>query len=179
MGCLGRHLALTKEQVEELRAIAEGRAGKGEEEDPEEALWEAIQEIEERLPAKYYQDTDKSWDNIHRALTLDNTPGGRLGPEEGDWPLCLVILGGDHLCEGEDYTVCVVEPDGVAEVAAALHEIDEGWVRKRFFTLDPKAAMYDIDEDNLQYLWGWLRPLADFFARAAGEGRFVLFTVSL
>jgi hypothetical protein len=177
MGCLGRHLALKPEQVQELRDTA--RAAKEKGEDHDDALWQAIQELEERLPSKYYQDTDKSWDNIHRALTLDNTPDGRLDELEGDWPLCLVIMGGDSLGETYDYNIYLVEPDDVAEVAAALHEVDESWVRTRFFQIDPKAAEYSINEDQFDYLWGWLVPLRRFFARAAAERRCVLFTVAL
>lgn len=172
MGCLGRHIALTQEQVDHLKGIA----ALGDEED----LWEAIQEIEEELPEHRYQDTDKSWDNIHRALTLDNTPGGCLDPDEGDYPLALCVMGGSPLLDGaENYHFYLANPDDVAALAAALADVEQTWVRKRFFTLDPEHTQYSIDEDQFAYLWSWLRHFPAFYARAAGERMYVLFTVSL
>jgi hypothetical protein len=172
MGCLGRHLALKREQVERLREIAYDDDA----DDSEEAVWDHVQEIEEDLPDKYIFDTDKAWDAIHRALCLDDTGEGHLDPEAGNGPFSLVIIGGEQLCE-ENYSVCVVEPDEVAGVASVLARVEEAWFRKRYFTLDPKATQYDIDEDDLDYAWGNFAGLAAFFARAAAEGRFVVFSV--
>lgn len=173
MGCLGRHLAITQQQYDHLKKLAA---------DPDMDIgevWEAIDDIERALPKKYYQDTDKSWDNIHRALSLDNTPGGRLMPEEGDWPLDCVIFTEDQLCDSDDCIITCLEPDMVAILASALVDVDELWLRKRFFQLDPAHTYYDIDEDQFDYLWGWFRHLPEFFATAAAEGRVVLFTVQL
>jgi hypothetical protein len=171
MGCLGRHLALTQEEADHLQRIAE--------EGDEDELWEAIQEIEERLPEHRYQDTDKSWDNIHRALTLDNTPGGCLDPDEGDYPLALCIMGGVPLCYTDNYHAYLAGPASVAALAAALADVEETWVRKRFFTLDPEHTEYPVDEDQFAYLWSWLRQLPAFYARAAGARMYVLFTATL
>jgi hypothetical protein len=182
MGCLGRHLALTDEQVAHLRRVGDWENATDEElEDIDERLWEAVQEIEERLPPRYYFDTDKAWDNIHRVLTLDNTANGMVSPSAGTRPLNLVVFGGEDLCLDDDnppYAIYLIEPDEVAEVASALQAIDEEWFRKRFFSLDPPRCDYDIDEDELRYAWSNFRGLPDFFARAAAEGRAVLFTVS-
>jgi hypothetical protein len=179
MGCLGRHIALTPEQAKHLRAIYNYEVELEEDMDCEEAMWEALQEIENKLPSKYYHDTDKAWDPIHRALTLDNTPGGRLCGSAGERPLNLCICGGDDLCdESENFCICLIEPDEVAVLASALAEVEEGWLRKRFFTLDPKACLYDIDEDEWGYTWSNFCGLPAFFARAAAEGRPVVFSVA-
>lgn len=177
MGCLGRHLAVTEEQVERLRRVSNGEEV-DEDENVDAAVWAAVQGIEERLPERYYHDTDKAWDGLHRALTADNTPDGRLSPGAGEHPLNLCVMGGEPFCEGEDYSICLIEPDQVAEVASALAEVEEAWLRKRFFTLDPRAAEYDINEDQFEYVWGNFQGLPEFFARAAAEGRAVIFTVS-
>jgi hypothetical protein len=172
MGCLGRHLALTSEQVERLREVALEN-----EDEPDEAVWDLLQEMEEGLPGGDYFDTDKAWDGIHRALCLDHTGDGCLDPEAGDWPLGLVILGGESLC-AEDYSVCVVEPDEAAGVASALARVEEAWMRKRYLTLDARNTGYDIDEGDFDYTWSNFAGLAGFFARAAARGRFVVFSVN-
>jgi len=174
MGCLGVHFAITTEQMGRLLEVAYGGS-----DDPDEAVQGEIDKIENKWVRKYLFETDKAWDPIHRTLNLDNTPGGRLSCEGGDHPLDLCIVGGEQLHEGEDYSICLIRPEEVAELAAALAEIDETWMRKRFFTLDPRAAQYDIDEDQFEYLWGNFEGLPEFFARAAADGRAVIFTVSL
>jgi hypothetical protein len=172
MGCLGRHLAITPAQFEELLRLAEADTEDGD-------IWEAIQVIEEDLPARYYQDSDKAWDSIHRALSLDNTPDGILAYEAGEFPLDSVVLTEEQLGQGEDYIMSYQEPDHVALLASALAEVDVLWLRKRFFQLDPAHTQYPIDEGEFDYLWGWFQYLPPFYARAAAEGRVVLFTVAL
>jgi hypothetical protein len=173
MSSLGRHIMVTTEQVQRLRALAEDEE---EEVSPDEAVENAIEEMQEGLAEKYYFDTDKAWDPIHRTLTLDNTPGGNLDVDAGEHPLHLCFFGGEVLAEGGAYTYYLIAPDEVAELASALQAIDEAWFRKRFFQLDPKATLYDIDEDYLEYAWSNFSGLPDFFARAAAEGRAVIFS---
>jgi hypothetical protein len=172
MSSLGRHIMLTREQLEHIRALAEDE----EAEDPIDDVSNAFEEIEGKLSEKYYYDTDKAWDPIHRTLTLDNTANGKLDVDAGDYPFDLCFFGGEPLVEGSNYTYHLIEPDQVAELASALHGIDEAWFRARFFQLDPKATLYDIDEDEMDYAWGNFSGLPAFFARAAAEGRAVVFS---
>jgi hypothetical protein len=179
MGYRGRHLALTDEQVAHLRRVADWKNAADEElEDVDERLWDAVQEIEEHLPPGYYYDTDKAWDPIHRTLTGDNTEDGLFSPWSGTRPLNLTVFGGEDLGfdEYSAYGIYLVKPDEVAEVASALQGIDEAWFRTRFFRV--AAQRRGIDEDELYYAWSNFRRLPDFFARAAAEGRSVLFTVA-
>ncbi len=183
MGCLGRHLALTEKQVKHLYALSWRGAAEDDEDldDVDERLWEAIQEIEGTLSPRHYEDTDKAWDPLHRALTLDNTIGGQINTGAGTRPLNLVFFDGEDLIlddEAPEYSVLLAKPDEVALLASALAEVDELWLRKRFFALDPAACGYDIDEDEFDYAWSNFRGMPAFYARAAGEGRAVLFTVS-
>ncbi len=177
MSSLGRHLSVTPEQAQRLLNIGTGAIEIEEDRSASEVIEEELKEFEEGLARRYYFDTDKAWDPIHRALTLDDTPKGRIDVEAGDWPLCLCIFGGEELC-GDDYTARLVLPDEVAQVASALAEVEEAWLRTRFFTLDAKATLYAIDEDEWDYAWSNFRGLPEFFARAAAEGRAVIFTVA-
>lgn len=59
---------------------------------------------------------DKAWDGIHRCLTE-----GKLGGEDGSYPLNAVVLGGLPLHQGEDYVVSYNTADEVREVAAARY----------------------------------------------------------
>ncbi|MCI0458096.1 MAG: YfbM family protein [Gemmataceae bacterium] len=169
MGCLGVFFALTPEQDKRLR--------KAHRQDGDEGVMEVIEEIEEAWDRKHLFETDKAWDPIHRGLTLDNTPRGKLDPTAGRKPLNLLILGGRLLYDGDDYTVNLITPAQVRRLAAALAKITEEWMRERFFQLKPKGCGYDIDEDEFDYTWGNFEGLPQFFARAAKEGRSVIFTV--
>jgi hypothetical protein len=166
----GGYYAITPEQMGRLLAARK-------ESNPDQAVMEALWAIEEKMPERYSYYLDKSWDGIHRTLNDDNTPGGRLMEEVGDWPLCLIVLGGQRLYEPNDEHIYLIRPDEVAELAAALHEIDEGWARKRFFVL--RECFNGIDEEAFGYVWGHLQDVPAFFARAAAEGRAVVFNAGL
>jgi hypothetical protein len=169
MGCLGVFFALTPEQDRRLR--------KAHRQDGDEGVRDVVADIEEAWDRKHLFETDKAWDAIHRTLTGDNTPRGKLSPTAGRGPLKLLILGGRLLYEGDDYTVNLITPAQVRRLAAALAKITEEWMRERFFQLKPKACQYDINEDEFDYTWGNFQGLPEFFARAAKEGRSVIFTV--
>jgi hypothetical protein len=102
-----------------------------------------------------------------------------LTPEEGEYPLDTVILSEEQLNQGEDYIHSYREPDLVAHLASELAEVDILWLRKRFFQLDPAHTLEAIDEEEFDYLWGWFQYLPAFYARAAAEGRVVVFAVAL
>ena|SRR5438270_5086242 len=169
MGCLGVHFAITPEQAKRFRE-AEGN---------DKRLEELPEETEERWDKEHLQETDKAWDAIHRCLTDDFTPGGRLDPESGLYPLNCCILGGEQLYGGESYHMVLVNAADVPAVAQALVPIGKAWVRKKFFALDPDLCLYPINEDEFEYTWYWFKKLRGLFAKAAAEGRAVLFTASL
>ncbi len=169
MSCRGVFFALTPEEEKRLR--------KAQRQDGDEGLMEVIEEIEEAWDRKHLFETDKAWDPIHRCLTLDNTPRGKLSPTAGRKPLNLLILGGRLLYEGNDYTVNLITRAQVVRLAAALAKITQEWMHERFFQLKAKACQYAIDEDEFDYTWGNFQGLPEFFARAAEEGRSVIFTV--
>ena len=171
MSCLGVFFALTPEQDKRLR--------KAHRQDGDEGVMEVIEEIEEAWVRKHLFETDKAWDAIHRCLTGDHTDGGELDPTAGHKPLNLLILGGRLMHEGDDYTINLITPAQVRRLAPALAKITKKWMRGRFFQLDEKDCHYSIDEDQFDYTWGWFKGLPAFFARAAREGRSVIFTVDL
>jgi hypothetical protein len=168
MSSLGIHFAITTQQVEEVTAAA--LEGDG-------AVRDWIEALEERWDEASLYQSDKAWDAIHRCLTGDVTPDPYLDQIAGQPPLNLCILGGEQLYEGNEYTVALVRPEEVAGVAYALSELDELWLRKRFFALDSKVCGYAIDEEQFKYTLAHFLPLSSFFFRAAGEGQGVIFTV--
>lgn len=174
MGCLGVHFAITKKQMDQLLAVAEDEGR--DEDDADEAVMEVVSVIEEKWDRKHLFQTDKAWDAIHRCLTEDHTGGGRLDPGAGEPPLSLVILGGEALYHGDDYTVALVRPEEVRDVANALAGVTEAWMRERFFRLKRKQTKYDITEEEFEYTWGNFRGMAEFFAAAAKARRAVIFT---
>jgi hypothetical protein len=159
MSCLGVHFALTKEEADQFLAF----------DDEDEALAFLQEEIEGRWDEAWLQESAKAWDAIHRCLT-DGTLKAR--------PLTTLhkcILGGDELYWGDDYIISFLSPEEVAEVAAALEAVDEGWMRKRYDELDPEAYRHKSDDD-FEYTWNWFWKVRAFFGKAARHGRAVVFT---
>jgi hypothetical protein len=162
------HYAITPAQRDRLlKAAGEGKPGLGEWVDSVEGLRDTPRHVE----------MNHIWEEIHRALTGDDTPRGWLDPECGPWPLCLSVLGGRPLHDEDEpwsYTYWLVEPEQVAEAASALACVDERWLRKRYFAL---SSCYP-EEEGFAWDWEELRSLVALFARAAAEGRAVLCTIS-
>ncbi len=160
---LGVHFALTA--ADEARLLA--AAG------DDDTVLAIIDEIEERAIEGMSCDTDKAWDAIHRCLT-----DGRLEYANGDYPLNAAVLGGRQLVEAELDTVSYVRVDQVRDVAAALDDLGEEWLRARYEAIDPLEYGPEYGEDDFDYTWDSLQDLREFYAGAAAAGRAVVFTVS-
>ena len=161
----GVHFALTAEQASWLM------------DNPgldDDTLLAFVEELEEGpngegWDSEWVQETDKSWEAIHRCLT-----GGKL--EWGETPFHKCILGRDNLYKGDDYIISFLSPEEVKEVATAIKDIDQTELRRRYDAIDP--ADYDgLVEDDFDYTWSWFPDLRDFFQKAAAAGRGMLFTV--
>jgi len=161
MACRGVHFALTDEQADRLLEAAE--AG-------DDALMEVVEEIEEAWEREWLAETDKAWDGIHRCLT-----DGKL--EWGDTPLHKCILGRFNLHAGDDYLINLLDPNEVAEVAAAVAAIDRDALRRGYDAIDPESYYYLVRSDSdFEYTWTNFVGLRDFFRKAADAGRAVMFT---
>jgi hypothetical protein len=162
MACRGVHFALTDEDA---RRVIE-TAG------DDEALIEFIQEdIEARWDTDWLAETDKAWDAIHRCLT-----DGTLSVEPGTLRQ-MCVLGGRQLYEGADYIVSFVAPEQVKQVAAAIADIDEPWIRERYFAIDATDYGSPLTDDDCGYTWSWFKGVQALFQKAAASGRAVMFTV--
>jgi hypothetical protein len=125
-------------------------------------------------------ETDKAWDAIHRVLGDGSLKCG------GSSSLERVILGGKQLHAGEDYMVSYLSAAEVMKLAEELAPLTQAWFRERYFGLGKKrfgllpASDYDgpINEEDFEYSWSYFEDIRDFFARAATEGRAVVFTMS-
>src|SRR5262245_40140877 len=100
MSCRGVFFALTPTQDKRLRkAFAQ---------DGDEGALEVVDTVEEEWDDDHVFETDKAWDGIHRCLTNDQTPRGRLNPISGQPPLNLCILGATRLYDGSDYIINLI-----------------------------------------------------------------------
>jgi hypothetical protein len=162
MSARGVHFAVTAAQAQALLAAKSDRK-----------LMRLIDEIEEAWEEPFVVESDKAWDAIHRCLT-----DGTLLYVSGDYPLNLCICGGRQLHQGRDYTVSFVSAQQVKDVAKALAKINKGWMRKRYFLIDP--AEYDeveIGEEDFSYTWENFLDIRRFYKKAAEADRAVVFTV--
>jgi hypothetical protein len=160
MSCRGVHFAINAEQAERLLAA----------EDDEELVEIVSEEIEEAWELAF--ETDKAWDALHRCLS-----NGTLNSLEGDPPLNRVFFGGRTLNKDDDYFVVLVTPAEVREIANALATVTESWLRSRYFDIPFPDYQAEKSEADWAYTLSNFHGLPEFFARAAGQGRYVIFTV--
>lgn len=159
MACRGVHFALTPDEASRLDAASD-----------DDELMAVIEGIEGRWDRDWLQETDKAWDAIHRCLT-----GGTL--EYGPTPLHKCVLGEASRHEGDDYIVNLLGPEEVKEVAAAIGDLDEAWMRRAYFAIDPEGYEMEPSEDDFGYTWENFMDLRAFFEKAARHDRAVVFTV--
>jgi hypothetical protein len=159
MACRGVHFALSPDEVEKVVSA-----------DDDEELMAVVEEIEDRWDRDWLVETDKAWDAIHRCLT-----GGTL--EYGRTPLHKCVLGEASRHEGDDYIVNLLGPEEVKEVAAAIGGLDEAWIRRAYFAIDPNDYEMELTEDDFGYTWENFVDLRAFFEKAARHDRAVVFTV--
>jgi hypothetical protein len=163
MGCLGVHFAIDDSTVRKLRSFTTD----------EDRLDYVVEELEEEFFAheeQWLAQTDKAWDAIHRSLT-----DGDIEWDNGTYPLGHVILGGERVYFGDDYVMVLKTPQEVRDVAAALPNVTEESFREGYSHIDGSDYL-EKGEDDFGYTWHWFCGLRDFFTRAAGAGRYVLFT---
>jgi hypothetical protein len=161
VGARGVLFALTDKQVRALRAA------KGD----DDAVMEAIEEIEEAWDDDNLVETDKAWDAIHRALT-----DGLLEWANGSTPLNQVILGGEQLYEGDEYIVSLKTAEQVAAIAAALATVGPDEMGQRYRTIVPTDYDPSYGDEDREYTVSNYEDVRSFYAQAAASGRAVIFT---
>jgi hypothetical protein len=118
--------------------------------------------------------TDKAWHLIHRCLgdgTLDGgwTPGHLcvLGPTDAYW-----IERDDGTV---DWIVNLLDPDKVREAAEFVTAIDAAELWRRYDAIDPAECDYEPWEYDFESSLDCFLQLKEFFRRASGAGRWVVF----
>jgi hypothetical protein len=164
MSCLGVHFAITEKEAEELRSIEDEQ--------------ERVDHLQEVIETTYFEkhpelkaESDKSWDAMHRALS-----DGELNWDGGDYPLNHTVLAGELLYTESDYIISLKSPEQVRDIAAALPTITEEDFRRRYFAIKPKSYGMPLSDEDFRYTWDWFQGVRDLYAKAAKEGRYVLFT---
>ncbi|MFM2313602.1 MAG: hypothetical protein RLZZ04_2878 [Cyanobacteriota bacterium] len=156
----GVHFALTNSQTQAVLTAKN-----------DVELMSAIEIIEEEWDDEYLAESDKAWDAIHRCLT-----DGSLLYENGEYPLNHCICGGQQLYSGEDYTICYASAAQVKDVAVALNQITESWMREQYFSI-PLHEYGELSEDDFQYTWEWFQAVRQLYRKASVKDRVVIFTV--
>jgi len=162
LACRGVHFAIDATIAQRLLASV----------GDDEALMAVVEEIEQAWDGHHVAESDKAWDAIHRCLT-----DGELLYDNGEYPLNRVVVGGQQLHEGDDYTVSYVSPSEVKDVAKALEAVTPEWFRDRYVKVVPKDYSPNYGAEDLEYSWSWFEGVKALFTRAAAEDRAVIFTV--
>lgn len=160
MGCRGVHFAIDEQRAQQLLDASD-----------DEELVAVVEEIEEAWASAY--ETDKAWDALHRCFS-----DGTLDLNAQSTTLANVFFGGHVLNEGDEYYVVLVTPQEVREIADALTKIDAAWLRARYWELPFPDYQGEKSAEDWEYMLSWFNGLPEYFARAAAENRYVVFTVS-
>ena len=162
MSCLGGFRAITREELDKLRAVPRA-----------DRVPDYLDEMEQEDSC----DLDKAWDAIHRALT-----NGKLEYGSANAPGCWVILGGELLygnCpEESDHIITCKSPDQVQQVAQFLQTLTEEKFRELYFAIDPAEYGMTPDEDDFGFTWGYLEDSIEFWQNAAQKKLWVIFDAS-
>jgi hypothetical protein len=138
----------------------------------DQGVREVADEIEETWAEEWLQETDKSWEALHRCLS-----DGTTDLIAGAYPLSHAVLGGRQLYFGGDFYVCYRTGAQVGDVARVLEPIDEAWLRQRYDLIDPADYQGVLGDEDFEYKWSWFGPIRDFHQRAAHAGTAIVFTV--
>lgn len=164
MSCLGVHFALSDIDVAALREF----------EDEQDRLSHLQEVIEEEYFANHEDlvaQSDKAWDAMHRVLA-----DGELTWDGGAYPLNHVVLAGELLYAESDYIMSLKTPAQVKDISTALTAVTEIDFRERYFAIDPQSYGMELNEEDLAYTWDGFQSVRDLYARAAADGRYILFT---
>jgi len=161
MGRLGVHFALTDDAARRLLAAGD-----------DDAVREAVDEIEETWDESWLVQSDKAWDAMHRSLS-----NGTLFYDEGEYPLNRTVLGGKHLYGRDDCVVAYVAPNEVKDVASALAPITPEELRKRYDAIDPDDYDGPHGQEDFDTTWESFVAVRELYRKAAEAGRSIVFTV--
>jgi hypothetical protein len=113
---------------------------------------------------------DKAWHGLHYLLTGEAWGGAP--------PLANAVLGGEEIGEDFGYGAArYLTPGQVKEVATALSGVSEEELTNRFDPDAMRAAqIYGIsgDDDDLEYLLEYFRPLVEYYQDASQKGNAML-----
>jgi hypothetical protein len=161
MASRGVFFAITPGQVNALLAAND-----------DDSVMVFIEGIEETWDEDNLAECDEARDAMRRCLT-----DGRLEYGNGPDPLNHCILGLRRLHQGDSYIVSLVSVEKVREVAAALKGVTEEWFRQQYRTIVPTDYAPEYGEQDLDYTWNLFKSVRELYAKAAEQGRAVIFTV--
>lgn len=166
MSCIGVFFALSPREVAAIEAFDSDEARLGYLKDEVEALF-----FDGRPDDM--AEVDKSWDAMHRALA-----NGLCDFEGGDYPLNHAVLSGKLLyANADNYIMSLKTPQQVKDIAAALARITEEVFRDRYDAINVEDYGPEFfGDDDFDYTWSYFQDVRNLYARAAQEGKAVLFT---
>jgi hypothetical protein len=138
--------------------------------DPDEVLGLVHGDLEEAWEQDHVFETGAAWEPLHRCLN-----GGAFDVVPDAPVLSLVFLGGQPLVEDDEF-IGFVSAAEVSRVATALAQVTFDWLREQYFALEYEDLRRPT-EQGFATAWAAFEGLPGFFARAAREGRAVVFTV--
>lgn len=167
MAARGGYFAITAEQRVRLMALTTGA--------------DRAEYLNDQFDDEFFQDLDKAWYTIHRALgNYPSDPYGlsdEMDAQYASYPLKLAIYGGQDInIDGDDgWILRLIEPHQIADLVHAMDAQDEESLKQKYWASNSLQSHYEYGEDDLEYTLGYFEGARDFLRRMIGTGRTVVF----
>jgi hypothetical protein len=117
-----------------------------------------------------FLDVGQAWDAMHRCLG-----DGTLGEDLQQYPLRIVVLGGEPIGDNPYFILRVKTPEQVRVAAKAMKDVVVADFRKCYFALPPEEYLIS-DEQDFEYTWDNFEQVRAFYQYTAERGDFILFS---
>jgi hypothetical protein len=183
MGMLGLHIALSDDELSQLRSVPAKEQG---------SFISETFEVE-KFDSPDCCETDKSWAYIHSALNGTDPDGPlEIGREEqsgffsrllGKKPILenqakFAIMGHDHILSSDEYYIGFTAKERVDEIATALSAITTDELGDLVCQVHRKFNASGTSDDAAEYAMSWYPEVVSFYRHAADTGKNIIFTVS-
>ena len=113
-------------------------------------------------------ESGNGWDSVHRCLN-----DGRMAHGTSVGHLC--ILGSGEIWDGEDWIVNFLDPDEVREVANHISNVSVDELRRGYALVEQDKYPFPKGDEDFHHTWRLFVELQEFYKRAAGANRWVVF----
>jgi hypothetical protein len=131
--------------------------------------------IEPAYEQNFGTDYDKAWPLIHSALQMSNPCSDYL-ERTTRGPASWAVLGEEDLAMTDEAMITHVGPSRAMRVLEHLQALSADDIRSNLIRLIKDHGCAKLSEDDANYAADWYPRLQDFYSKATGAQRHVIFS---